>query len=58
MCCSYGDETDVYWIKKHNLGEKIVIDRYGKIQNSGVPEIDGLKISEAREKIMEIFEAK
>jgi valyl-tRNA synthetase len=18
MCCSYGDETDVYWIKKYN----------------------------------------
>ena len=58
MCCSYGDEVDVYWIKKHNLWEKIVIDRYGKMQNSWVPEIDGLKISEAREKIMELFEAK
>ena len=58
MCCSYGDETDVYWIKKYNLGEKIVIDRYGKMQNSWVPEIDGMKISEAREKIMELFESK
>ena len=58
MCCSYGDETDVYWIKKHNLGEKIVIDRYGKMQNTEVPEIDGMKISEAREKMMEILEAK
>ncbi len=57
MCCSYGDEVDVYWIKKHNLWEKIVIDRYGKMQNTGVPEIDGLKISEAREKIMELFES-
>ena len=34
MCCSYGDEVDVYWIQKHHLGEKIVIDRYGKMQNS------------------------
>ena len=58
MCCSYGDEVDVYWIQKHHLGEKIVIDRYGKMQNSWVPEIDGMKISEAREKIMEIFESK
>lgn len=57
MCCSYGDEVDVYRIKKHNLWEKIVIDRYGKMQNTGVPEIDGLKISEAREKIMELFES-
>ena len=57
MCCSYGDEVDVYWIKKHNLWEKIVIDRYGKMQNTGVLEIDGLKISEAREKIMELFDS-
>ncbi|HMS91027.1 MAG TPA: class I tRNA ligase family protein, partial [Candidatus Absconditabacterales bacterium] len=40
------------------LGEKIVIDRYGKMQNSGVPEIEGLKISDARTKIMELFESK
>ena len=58
MCCSYGDEVDVYWIKKYNLWEKIVIDRYGKMQNSGVPEIDGMKAEEARNKIMEIFEEK
>lgn len=58
MCCSYGDETDVYRVKKHDLWEKIVIDRYGKMLNTWVPEIDGLKISEAREKMMEILEAK
>jgi valyl-tRNA synthetase len=58
MCCSYGDEVDVYWIKKHNLGEHIVIDRYGKIQNSWIPEIDWLKVQDAREKIMEIFQSK
>ncbi len=58
MCCSYGDEVDVYWINKHNLWEKIVINRYGKMEDSGVPEIDGLKIEEARSKIMEIFESK
>lgn len=58
MCCSYGDEVDVYRINKHNLWEKIVIDRYGRMLNSGVPEIDGMKIEEARNKIMEIFESK
>ena len=58
MCCSYGDEVDVYWINKHNLWEKVVIDRYGRMQNSGVSEIDGMKIEEARTKIMEIFESK
>lgn len=34
MCCSYGDDVDMYWIKKHNLPEKIIINRYGKIENS------------------------
>lgn len=58
MCCSYGDEVDVFWINKHNLWEKIVIDRYGRMYNSWVAEIDGLKIEEARNKIMEIFEAR
>ncbi|MCF7834902.1 valine--tRNA ligase [Candidatus Gracilibacteria bacterium] len=58
MCCSYGDEVDVFWINKHNLGEKVVIDRYGRMKDSGVPEIDGMKIKDARVKIMEIFESK
>jgi len=58
MCCTYGDETDVYRVKKYDLWEKIIIDRYGKMYNSWVPEIDGMKISEAREKIMELLEAK
>ena len=34
MCCSYGDPTDLYWIKKYNLPEHIVINRYGKMQNT------------------------
>ncbi len=58
MCCSYWDEVDVYRIKKYNLWEKIVIDRYGRMLNSWVAEIDWMKVSEAREKIMEIFQSK
>jgi valyl-tRNA synthetase len=56
MCCSYGDETDVYWVQKHNLPEKVIISRYGTIQNSGCEVIEGMKVDEAREKIMEYFE--
>jgi valyl-tRNA synthetase len=55
MCCSYGDEVDVYWFQKHNLEPKICIDRYGKMINTGLSEIDGLKVDEAREKMMEIL---
>jgi valyl-tRNA synthetase len=58
MCCSYWDETDVFWFQKHNLQPRICIDRYGKMQNTGLTEIDGLKIIEARERIMEILEQK
>jgi valyl-tRNA synthetase len=58
MCCSYGDEVDVYRVQKHHLGEKIVIDRYGRMKDCGVPEIEGMKIEEARETIMKLFEEK
>ncbi len=58
MCCSYGDETDVFWFQKHNLKPKISIDRYWKMKDTGIPEIDGLKVSEAREKIIEILKQK
>ena len=57
MCCSYGDEVDVYWVKKHNLGEKIIINRYWKIENSDCDVIEWMKIDEAREKIMEYLES-
>jgi len=58
MCCSYGDETDVFWFQKHNLEPKICIDRYGKMTNTWLEEVDWLKIKDARVKIMEILEKK
>lgn len=57
MCCSYWDEVDVFWFKKHNLPEKIIINRYGIIENSGCDVIEWMKVAEAREKIMEYLEA-
>lgn len=58
MCCSYGDETDTYWINTYKLTPKVIVSRYGKIENSGVSELDGLKIKEAREAIIPLLEAK
>ncbi len=58
MCCSYWDEVDVFWFKKHNLPEKIIISRYWTIENSGCDIIEGLKVDEARVKIMEYLESK
>lgn len=31
MCCSYGDWTDVEWIKKHNLEPKLLVKENGEI---------------------------
>lgn len=56
MCCSYGDETDVFWVNKHNLTPKIVLDRYGKLRSTGIEELDGLKVKDARDKIIEILD--
>ncbi|MDD3868671.1 MAG: valine--tRNA ligase, partial [Candidatus Absconditabacteria bacterium] len=56
MCCTYGDEVDMFWVQKHNLPEKIIISRYGKIEHSDCAVIEGLKIEEARERIMEYLQ--
>jgi valyl-tRNA synthetase len=48
MCCTYGDETDVYRTQKYHLQPKIIINRYGKIENSHIESLNGLKVDEAR----------
>lgn len=44
MNCTYGDETDMEWVKEYKLPEKIILDRRGKIE--------GASLKEAREKIV------
>lgn len=97
MCCTFGDELDIYWQQKHNLPMKIIIDQDGRInlgsvydsnrshcQGNGITEerstkitkegaipphhgiipvcdteiydeINGLKVKEARKRIIEIL---
>ncbi|APR98899.1 valine--tRNA ligase [Wolbachia endosymbiont of Folsomia candida] len=70
MCCTFGDELDIYWHKKHDLQMKIIIDQDGKINLNDVispylssqcsdtgiyNEINGLKVKEARKRIIEIL---
>ncbi|WP_264374705.1 MULTISPECIES: valine--tRNA ligase [unclassified Wolbachia] len=31
MCCTFGDELDIYWQQKHNLPVTIIIDQDGRI---------------------------
>jgi len=58
MCCSYGDDVDMYWIKKHKLPEKIIINKYGKLENTWLDILDGLKVAAAREAIIPLLEEK
>ncbi len=53
MCCTYGDETDLYWVKTYNLNEKVIISPYGTIKDSPIEEMNGLRIKKAREVIVE-----
>ncbi len=51
MCCSFGDSSDVEWIKKHNLTIKPVLQKDGRFQ-ADLAYIGGLKVKPAREKIV------
>ena len=52
MCCTFGDQTDIEWWKKYNLPLKYIFTDDGRIIDS-VPNYGGLKIKEARKKIIE-----
>ncbi len=52
MCCTFGDQTDIEWWKKYNLPLKYIFTDDGKIINT-VPNYGGLKIKEARKKILD-----
>lgn len=54
MCCTFGDQTDIEWYKAYSLPLKLIIDERGKIVHG---DYKGLKIKEAREKIVEDLKA-
>ena len=53
MCCSYWDETDMYWIKKYGLDEKIILDKGWKIIDTWDEDIDWIYYKKARRIIIE-----
>ncbi len=54
MCCTYGDETDIYWVKTYGLPERIILDRDGNLQAvDELPEVNGLAPDAARKTIIE-----
>lgn len=60
MCCTFGDETDILWWKKHSLDTKVILSKSGYIENidgmNYADELTGLNIKQARAKILELLE--
>ena len=52
MCCTFGDQTDIEWWKKYNLSLKYIFTDDGRIKED-IPNYGGLKIKEARKKIID-----
>ena len=52
MCCTFGDQTDIEWYKAHKLPLVMSISKDGRM-NSNAGKYEGLKIREARTKIIE-----
>ncbi len=57
MCCTFGDQTDMEWYHAYGLDLKLAIGTDGKmLKNAG--KYEGLKVKEAREKILEDLKQK
>ncbi len=56
MCCTFGDQKDIEWYKKHQLPFVQIIDFDGKwLPNSGP--LAGLKVHEARKTMIDLLKA-
>jgi len=56
MCCTFGDKTDIEWFKKFKFPYKQSVGFDGRwVENTGP--LAGLKVHEAREKILELLAA-
>lgn len=54
MCCTFGDQTDVYWWQKYNLNRIELINKDGRLGELA-GSLAGLTTSFAKEKIKEIL---
>jgi valyl-tRNA synthetase len=54
MCCTFGDSTDVYWWRTHQLPLRDIVGRDGCL-NQTTGELAGLTIKQARQRILEIL---
>lgn len=58
MCCTYGDETDMYRVQTYDLPEQIVLDKAGRLINTGDSDLDGLTTKQGRKVMVEKLKAK
>ena len=72
MCCTFGDQTDIIWWRKHKLPTKIIFSKWGTIAEAdfdascldiaeaekNFAQIKNLKIADARAKIIEMLKEK
>lgn len=58
MVCTYGDKTDVRWQSKHGLPIIKAIDEKGRMTSIAGRELEGLKVEDARRKIVELLKSK
>lgn len=54
MCCTFGDQTDIYWQKKHKLPFVQVVGLNGKWTEIAGP-LKDLRAHEARKKMLELL---
>lgn len=53
MCCTFGDETDLHWVRKYGLPHRIIINNKGRITKlDNASFLQGLTITEARKEIV------
>ncbi|ADP77172.1 valyl-tRNA synthetase [Methanothermus fervidus DSM 2088] len=57
MVCTFGDKTDVLWVKRHNLKIINAIDEKGRMTKAA-KKYEGLSIEECRNKIIEDLDKK
>lgn len=60
MCCTFGDETDLYWWNRYNLSTRIIINQHGYMFDLGCERelasmFEGLKVVDARKKVVEVL---
>ncbi|MBF8246457.1 MAG: valine--tRNA ligase [Rickettsia sp.] len=65
MCCSFGDQTDLIWVRKYNLKYQTIIQIDGRIKIdfnlkskdsiNYVHQLNGLRVKQARAKILEFL---